>query len=202
MWDSTLGVVWDNKEFLIWIWISKWSTLSSHSPLHEHILCKRATQWNHSLSNNSLRNDTNWLALDQRPRCKFRLEHNFRDGIKMVEYKDWSSTSLVKITKLQPNAEQSSTKWTRNFLKDILHQKTKRRPHKEVGRAIMWYKQSHTSWVGSPTDWKITGSQRLTYRNESSEPHDKSPCLGIWHWRPVWLMHRSSKGLGKRRPHS
>ena len=43
---------------------------------------------------------------------------------------------LTKTTKLQPNAEQPSTKWTRNFQKDILLQKTKRRPHQEVGGAI------------------------------------------------------------------
>ena len=37
-----------------------------------------------------------------------------RDGIKMVEQKDWSSPSLIK-TKLQPNAEPLSTKWSGNF---------------------------------------------------------------------------------------
>ena len=30
--------------------------------------------------------------------------------------------------------------------------------------------------MGSPTDWKLTGSQRLTYRSESSEPHIKLTC--------------------------
>ena len=35
--------------------------------------------------------------------------------------------------------------------------------------------------VGSPTDWKVTVSQRLTYRGESSEPHIKLPRVGIWH---------------------
>ena len=61
--------------------------------------------------------------------------------------------------------------------------------------------------MGSSTDWKLTGSQRLTYRSESSEPHTKlSPVgiwhgeketLSIWHWRPVGLVHRSSTGLGE-----
>ena len=45
----------------------------------------------------------------------------------------------------------------------------------------MQYKQPHTSLVGSPTNWKVTGSQRLTYRSESSEPHIKSIHLGIRH---------------------
>ena len=58
------------------------------------------------------------------------------DGIKMAEQKDWSSTSLIKTTKLQPNAEQPSTKWTGNFQKDNLLQRTKRRSHQEVGGAI------------------------------------------------------------------
>ena len=35
----------------------------------------------------------------------------------MAEWKDWSSASLIKTTKLQPNAEQPSTKWTGNFQK-------------------------------------------------------------------------------------
>ena len=46
----------------------------------------------------------------------------------------------------------------------------------------MQHKQTHTSQVGSPTDWKLTGSQRLTYRSESSEPHIKIPHVGNWHW--------------------
>ena len=50
----------------------------------------------------------------------------------MVEQKDWSSTSLIKTTKIQPNVEQPSTQWTENFQKDILLQNTKKRPHQEV----------------------------------------------------------------------
>ena len=53
------------------------------------------------------------------------------DRIKMAGQKDWSSPSLIKTTKLQPNAEQPSTKRTGNFIKDILLQKTKKRPHQE-----------------------------------------------------------------------
>ena len=43
---------------------------------------------------------------------------------------------------------------------------------------ISRYKQPHTSQVGSSTDWKLTGSQRLTYRSESSEPHIKHRAQG------------------------
>ena len=93
--------------------------------------------------------------------------------------------------KLQLNAEQSSTKWSGNFQKDILLQKTKRRTHQEVGGEITRYKQPHTSQVGSPTDWKVTVSQTFTYTSENSErtssSHDwisgigrKSP-QSIWH---------------------
>ena len=54
---------------------------------------------------------------------------------------------------------------------------------------------------------KVTTSQKLTYRSESSKPHITAPCLGTWHWekeplehwhgRPVGLVHRSSTGLGE-----
>ena len=56
-------------------------------------------------------------------------------------------------------------------------------------------------------DWNVTVSQRLIYRSESSKPHVKSPCLGIWHWEKEPPEHltlkasghawRSSMGLGK-----
>lgn len=58
-----------------------------------------------------------------------------------------------------------------------------------------------------PTDWKVAVSQRLTYRSESTEPHNKLPHWGsgtgrkspqsIWHWRPVGLVCKSSTGLGE-----
>ena len=61
--------------------------------------------------------------------------------------------------------------------------------------------------MGSPTDWKVTGSQRLTYRSESSEPHIKLSRVRIWHWEKEPLEYlalkasgacvRSSMGLGE-----
>ena len=60
----------------------------------------------------------------------------------------------------------------------------------------MRYKQTHTSQVGSPTDWKVTVSQRLTYRSESSEPHLKPPCLGSWHWEKEPPEHLALKASG------
>ena len=60
----------------------------------------------------------------------------------------------------------------------------------------MQYKQPYTYWVGSPTDWKLTGSQRLTYRNESSEPHIKLSRVGIWHWEKEPLEHPALKASG------
>ena len=46
----------------------------------------------------------------------------------------------------------------------------------------MQYKQPYNSGVGSPTDWKVPVSQRLTYRSESSEPHIKLTFVESWHW--------------------
>ena len=55
----------------------------------------------------------------------------------MVEEKDCSSPSLIKTTELQPNAEQPSMKWTKNFQKDILLQRQRGGHIKTVGGAIM-----------------------------------------------------------------
>ena len=60
----------------------------------------------------------------------------------------------------------------------------------------MPYKQPHTSQVGSPTDWKLTGSQRLTHRSESSQPHIKFPHVGIWHWEKEPPEHLALKASG------
>ncbi len=57
-------------------------------------------------------------------------------------------------------------------------------------------KQPHTSRVGSPTDWKLTASQRLTYRSESSESHNKLSCVGIWHWEKEPPEHLALKASG------
>jgi len=58
-----------------------------------------------------------------------------------MELRWWNRRSrahlLSKTTKLQPNAEQPSTKCTGNSQKDILLQKTKWGPHQEVGGVIM-----------------------------------------------------------------
>ena len=50
--------------------------------------------------------------------------------------------------------------------------------------------------MGSPTDWKVTGSQRLTYRSESSEPHIKLSRVGIWHREKEPLEHLALKASG------
>ena len=50
--------------------------------------------------------------------------------------------------------------------------------------------------MGSPTDWKLTASQRLTYRSESSEPHIKLSCVGIWHQEKETLEHLALKANG------
>ena len=67
--------------------------------------------------------------------------------------------------------------------------------------------------MGSPTDWKVTGSQRFTYRSESPELHIRLPCVGIWHWKKdppgasgiegQWgLCAGAPQDWGKWRPHS
>ena len=60
----------------------------------------------------------------------------------------------------------------------------------------MQYKKPHTSQEGSPTDWKVTVSQKLTYRSESSEPLIKPPCMGMWHWKKEPLEHLELKASG------
>ena len=50
--------------------------------------------------------------------------------------------------------------------------------------------------MGSSTDWKLTSSQRLTYRSENSEPHIKLPCVGVWQWEKEPLEHLALKASG------
>ena len=50
--------------------------------------------------------------------------------------------------------------------------------------------------VGRSTDRKVTGSQRLTYRSESSEPHIKPSHAGIRHWEKEPLEHLALKASG------
>ena len=50
--------------------------------------------------------------------------------------------------------------------------------------------------MGSSTDWKLTGSQRLTYRSESSEPHIKPSRAGIRHGEKEPLEHLALKASG------
>ena len=50
--------------------------------------------------------------------------------------------------------------------------------------------------MGSPRDWKVTVSQRLTYRSENSEPHIKLPCMGAWHWEKEPPEHLALKASG------
>ena len=47
--------------------------------------------------------------------------------------------------------------------------------------------------MGSSIDWKLTGSQRLTYRSERSEPHVKLSCVGIQHREKEPLEHLALK---------
>ena len=50
--------------------------------------------------------------------------------------------------------------------------------------------------MGNSTDWKLTGSQRLTYQSESSEPHIKPSHVGIRHWEKEPLEHLALKASG------
>ena len=45
-------------------------------------------------------------------------------------------------------------------------------------------------------NWKLIGSQRLTYRSESSEPHIKPSRVGIWHREKEPLEHLALKASG------
>ena len=50
--------------------------------------------------------------------------------------------------------------------------------------------------MGSSTHWKLTGSQGLTYRSQSSEPHNKLLRVGIWHGEKEPLEHLALKASG------
>ena len=114
----------------------------------------------------------------------------------MAEQKDWNSTSLINTTKSQPNAKQPSTNRTGTF-KKISYSRRQRRGHINMGGgAISQYKQPHTRRVGSPQEQKVTVSQRLTYRSESSEPHVRFPSLGICHWEKEPPEHLALKASG------
>ena len=45
-------------------------------------------------------------------------------------------------------------------------------------------------------DWKVTVSQRLTYRSENSEPHVRCPHLGIWHGEKEFPENLAFKASG------
>ena len=57
--------------------------------------------------------------------------------------------------------------------------------------------------MGSPTDLRVTVSQRLIYRSERSETHIKPSHMGIWHWEKEPLEHLALKagGAGVQRVH-
>ena len=56
-------------------------------------------------------------------------------------------------------------------------------------------KLSKSLW-GNPTDWKLTGSQRLIYMRETSKPHIKPSHVGMWHWEKEPLEHQALKASG------
>ena len=50
--------------------------------------------------------------------------------------------------------------------------------------------------MGIPTDWKLSGPQRLTSRRESSGPHFKLFHVGIWQREKEPLEHLALKASG------
>ena len=66
-----------------------------------------------------------------------------------------------------------------------------------VGGALSWYKQIPYPTGEQPTNWKITISQRLSYRSESSESHLRFPSLGVLALGRAGLECGSSTGLGE-----
>ena len=87
------------------------------------------------------------------------------------------------VSNLQPNGLET--------FKKISYSRRQRGGHIE-----RYYQQPHTSQVGSPTDWKVTGSQTLTYRSESSEPHIKLSRVVIWHWEKEPLEYLALNASG------
>ena len=54
--------------------------------------------------------------------------------------------------------------------------------------------------MGNSTDWKLTGSQRLTSRSESSEPHINLSHVGMKHWEkePLEPLSMNDSGAGNK----
>ena len=94
------------------------------------------------------------------------------------------------LSHLQPNGPET--------FKKISYSRKQRGDHikRWVGGVITQNKQSHISQVGSSTDWKLPGSQRLNYGSESSEPHIKLSRVGIWHREEAPLEHLALKASG------
>ena len=84
----------------------------------------------------------------------------------------------------------------KNFHKDILFQKTKKRPQYDGRRGNCMIQATLYQTGGKTTDWKVTASQRFTYRSENSEPHVSSWCLGIWDWGKDPLEQLALKAMG------
>ena len=93
------------------------------------------------------------------------------------------------LSDLQPNG-------LKTFKKDILLLRTKRRQHQDSKRRNYTTEATPNPLGGQPIDWKVTVSQRFTYRSESSEPHIKPSCAGTWHWEKEPLEHLALKASG------
>ena len=119
---------------------------------------------------------------------------------------DWSSTSLLKTTKVTTKG------WA--IFTQMDQKPSKRHPTPEEkeeatsrGRRDDFVIQTTPYLPGGKPPRLETNWFTETYRSESSEPHIKSSHAGIWHWekepqsiwhwRPVGLVCRSSTGLGE-----
>ena len=115
----------------------------------------------------------------------------------MAEQRDLSSSPLMKTPKSQLTAEPPSIKKDSNLQKKIFYTQRQRRSHyKTVGGVLSQYNQIPYPPGGQPTNWKITISQRVSNRRESSEPHVRLPSVGVWHWQEEPPEHLALKASG------
>ena len=70
-----------------------------------------------------------------------------------------------------------------------------KKPHLDGRRGTFMIQATPYLPGRQPTDWKITVSQRLSHRNENSEPHIRFPSLGVWHWEKKPPEHLALKAI-------
>ena len=121
-----------------------------------------------------------WLSLLKIfPRTGLRQQSR-RTGVHLLSWEQQNYNQLLN--SLRKNGLET-------MKKDILVQKTNRRPYHDGKRGDYVIEETPPLPGGRPTDWKVTLSKRLIHGSKSSESHVRFPSLGTWHWEEEPLEH-------------